>query len=324
MKKPIHILILVALVIIIIAGYLAYTWNNPNSGKWERRINAALEPSTCPEVKQVALPASYYQGPLIDTHLHIPPLDDDFFGDIDVFEDRPRGVDSDLYDTVAAKDNPLLGRTVTIDEIACALQQEGTSKAFAFFPVFPDIAVPMVETADRIMSRYPDLFLPFIQASGNEIATVEGDVLQQLLDLKPNLFAGFGETGDSPTEPINPPPDSPIYTGNWQVVQDNDLLVYFHPSPDHHLQLDRTLKAFPNVTFIVHGDFVRPHIDQLLASNPNLYFTANDIFDEATPLFRFGDKEVFMQTMEQDWDMLLAQAVRDYKQLIEKYPDRFM
>ena len=58
--------------------------------------------------------------------------------------------------------------------------------------------------------------------------------------------------------------------------------------------------------------------------NPNVYFTANDIFDEAIPMFRFGAKQTFIDTMESDWDINLAKAVEMYKPLIEKYPNRFM
>ena len=41
-------------------------------------------------------------------------------------------------------------------------------------------------------------------------------------------------------------------------------------------------------------------------------------------MFRFGEKQKFIEAMEKDWDIMLAQAVRQYRPLIEKYPDRFM
>lgn len=135
MNKKIYLIASVIIIVIgLFAGYFIFSRSPLNNKEWDRRIDAALKPSTCPEVVQVALPASYYQGPLIDTHLHIPPLADDFFGDDVMDTNRPRGVDSDLYDEIAPADEPLLGRTVTIDQVACALKQEGTSQAFAFFP----------------------------------------------------------------------------------------------------------------------------------------------------------------------------------------------
>ena len=145
-----------------------------------------------------------------------------------------------------------------------------------------------------------------------------------MLALRPGLFTGFGEVGDSPTEPINPPPDAPIYSGNFQVASANNLLVYFHPGAGHQENLERALQQFPNVKFLIHGDFVRPYLDGLMERNPNVYFTANDIFDEAIPMFRFGAKQTFIDNMESDWDINLAKAVEMYKPLIEKYPNRFM
>jgi hypothetical protein len=61
-----------------------------------------------------------------------------------------------------------------------------------------------------------------------------------------------------------------------------------------------------------------------MSRNSNVYYTLNDIFDEATPGFRFGDKQDFIDTMERDWDALLDQAVVHYEDLVNEYPDRFM
>ena len=153
---------------------------------------------------------------MIDTHLHIPQLPDDGFGDADDGsedddgEDGPGGVDQALYDAIAEEDQPLLGRTVTIDQIVCTLQHEGSTKAFAFFPTFLDVQEHLIEVARRTMDAHPSLFVPFIQASGNLASIVEPQILQDFLDIQPDLYFGLGEVGDSPTEPINPPPDSKL------------------------------------------------------------------------------------------------------------------
>jgi hypothetical protein len=141
---------------------------------------------------------------------------------------------------------------------------------------------------------------------------------------KPDLFVGFGEVGDSPTEPLNPPPDDPIYVGDFEVTQAHDLLVYFHPGVGHHENFDRALKMFPDTNFVVHADFVRSYIGDLMADNSNVYYTFNDIFDEVTPMFRFGDKQDFIDAMERDWEELMAQGLVHYEDLINEYPDRFM
>jgi hypothetical protein len=294
------------------------------SAEWQERIDAALAPTACESSPPGGYPASYYSGPLIDTHLHIPQLPDDGFGIEADGDEESKGVDFDLYDSIAEEDRPLLGRSVTISSIVCALQNEGSVRAFAFFPVFEDIQVQLVEVADRTMSEYPSLFVPFIQSSGSSASTVEADVLREFLEISPGLFFGHGEVGDSPTEPINPPPDSELYTENFEVDRANGLPVYYHTGEGRQDNMARALESVPDITFIVHGDFVRPHIDALMDDYPNIYFTFNDIFDEITPQFRFGDKEDFISAMRADWDQLLENAVDMYRPMIEDHPDRYL
>ena len=239
-------------------------------------------------------PASCYQGPLIDSHLHIPQLPDDVVG-LDYVPYR--GVDSDKYDTIAAEQRPLLGTTMNIDRIACMLKNEGSVKAFAFFPVFPEITSPAIEVVSKVKAQYPDLFVPFIQASANGVSTLEGSILDVMLQVEPGLFAGFGEVGDSPTEPINPPPDSEIYTGDFEVVREHDIMVYFHPGVGHQENLERTLEQFSDVTFLIHGDFIYPYMEGIMQRHDNVYFTFNDIFADLIETFRFGKRDTFMADM---------------------------
>ena len=294
------------------------------SQEWEKRIDAAMAESECVVLEKPDYPESYYKGPLIDTHLHIPQLPDDFGGEIDWDYDEPRGVDADLYDAIAEEDVPLLGRNVTIDDIACTLKNEGTIKAFSFFPVYSDIPVPLVEVAYRTNQKYPELFFPFISTPGRDISTVEAEIVVKMLNIKPGLFKGYGEVGDSPTEPINPAPDAQIYLDNFQVAKENNLLVYFHPGEGQEKNLERALQKYPDVIFIVHADAIEPHIGDLIERYPNIYYTVNNFFEEHIPLFRFGDKQDFIDAVERDWDELMENDLERFKELIEKNPDRYM
>jgi predicted TIM-barrel fold metal-dependent hydrolase len=296
-------------------------WN----AEWPKRIDAALTPSACGAAPVTNFPSSYYQGPLIDSHLHIPQLSDDGLGGPDDGYVAPRGAESDLYDTLSQEQRTILGLTMNIDRIACTLQNEGSTKAFAFFPVFPEITSPAIEVAYKAVEKYPGLFVPFIQASRGGMATLEGPVLVAMVSLLPGLFAGFGEVGDSPTESINPKPDSEIYTGDFQVISDHgNMLVYFHPGMGHQDNLERALQQFSDVTFIIHADFVRPHVQGIMDRNPNVYYTYNDIFGDLIETFRFGEKDTFQSDMRSEWDRLLEEADALYRPMIEAHPDRFM
>ena len=129
---------------------------------WNKRIDDALAPSPCPAIPEVEIDDSYYSGPLIDTHLHIPPL----------LNGPPRleelfrvgqangGGDSGEQDSGVM---PSLGENISISEIACTLEREGTTKAFAFFPVFPQVSRHLLEVANRTMLAVPSSVCPFHQ-----------------------------------------------------------------------------------------------------------------------------------------------------------------
>lgn len=86
----------------------------------------------------------------------------------------------------------------------------------------------------------------------------------------------------------------------------------------------RALARFPDVTFIVHGDGVRPFIDGLMDDYPNIYFTFNNIFQNMVPVFRFGTKADFISGMTEDWDGLPEAALEEFRPLIEDHPDRYV
>lgn len=95
---------------------------------------------------------------------------------------------------------------MNIDRIACTLKNEGSIKAFASFPTFPEITSPAIEVAYKTVEQYPDLFVPFIQASANGVSTLEGVILDKMLGVRPQLFAGFGEVAIHRPSPSTQPP----------------------------------------------------------------------------------------------------------------------
>lgn len=87
----------------------------------------------CPEARPHS--ASFYAGPLIDTHFHIANLPDAAPGNDDYGPPHLRP--------------PLMGVDVSIDEIVCAFDYEGTRAAYAFFPVFPGLVPQFLKVVDR-------------------------------------------------------------------------------------------------------------------------------------------------------------------------------
>ena len=96
---------------------------------WNQRIEEAFAPSDCPAAMKLELGYADYKGPLIDIHFHFPHL-----------SDAPLVADADgeSYDREVLEGNfpmdlPILGKNITMTEVACRLEQEGIVSVYAFF-----------------------------------------------------------------------------------------------------------------------------------------------------------------------------------------------
>src|SRR3989344_4822104 len=215
----------------------------PEEQFWRNRIERALAPSSCPDLPKPEYPASYYQGPLTDTHLHIPSIPD-------------WSPEEDNLPTDQAPEGrfggpqALLGWNVKMSEIACTLKREGTHRNFAFFPAYEgEIYLYQLEIWNRTMNQYPALFTPFIMSSGNDnepdgFPTVDAATLREMLTVYPGLFDGYGEIGLYERENGGSPelpPDAQRLQEIYPLVRQNHLVVYFHLGEGHKDNFERVL-----------------------------------------------------------------------------------
>ncbi|MBI2416125.1 MAG: hypothetical protein HYV33_05720 [Candidatus Kerfeldbacteria bacterium] len=150
---------------------------------------------------------SYYTGPLIDTHLHIPsPLDSD-------------------------NGNPVLRKDMTMADIACTLRYEDTQSVFAFFPVYAgdNSYEQFYQAADSAKAKYPDLFVRFINPPGKQsgVPTVTVNRLKQFLHDRPNLWQGYGEIGLYANPDINFIVHGEQIENDVASLMDNYANIYF-------------------------------------------------------------------------------------------------
>ncbi len=302
---------------------------------WQHRIDRSFEDTGCPAPPIHSYPVSYYTGPLIDTHFHLPHIPDSAPGSE---EGDPReGGLSGGANTDSSPDEkrrpfadqlPLLGKNINVDEIACALITDGSVKAFAFFPVFPSIDWQLLEVARRTMERYSHLYVPFIMTPGPDDVppTVDGATLSKMLDSNPGLFDGYGEIGlyDIPGRTSKDfPPDAPIFQGIYPVTTKHNLLVYLHPGEGQVENLARAVSENSQINFVVHGPEIRRDITSLMDLYPNIYFTVNGFFSDTYILRPEETIESFM-AFTQDYTSHLEADLGAWKDRIEAYPDRFM
>lgn len=291
---------------------------------WRGRVEAALAPSPCPDIPKAAFPNTYYTGPLTDTHLHIPAIPDGMPGEDG---EEPQEIPEGRFGGPMA----LLGLNVKMSQIACTLKGEGTTKNFAFFPVYEEIPLQLLEIWNRTMAQYPELFTPFIMPPGphDVTPTVDAKKLKTMLAPYPGLFEGYGEIGLYALEGVRDdfPPDAPIFEEIYPIVEQHKLLVYMHPGDGHKRNFDRALREHPDINFIVHGDQIQGDILDLMDDYPNIYYGVDAFWGPGMDLFHkfVGEsKDAYLQAMEAEFERVLDYEVRKWKPKIEKHPDRFL
>ncbi len=295
---------------------------------WKKRIDAAMEPSYCPPISKPVYPDTYYQGPLIDTHLHIPAIDDSTPQEEEQMDENDeREEDGDDADDEFF---PLLGVNVKMADIVCTLRHEGTDKAFAFFPVYEEIIWQLLEIASKTMQQYPEFFTPFIMPPDNDddpkgSPTVDEGTLRKMLAVYPGLFRGYGEIGLYEREEgaQELPPDSQRLLEIYPIIKKNNLIVYFHPGEGQKDNFEKILKQYPDINFIVHGEQIEDEISDLMDKYPNIYFTANDLYGDQYLLHPRENVESFLAATK-NYEPLLQKDLNTWKTLIERHPDQFL
>ena len=303
---------------------------SPEEQAWRGRVEKALASSPCPSVPKPEYPASYYEGPLTDTHLHIPSIPDWSAEEDEQMKDEvPEGR--------FGGPQALLGWNVKMSEIACTLQREGTHKNFAFFPAYEgEISLYQLEIWDRTMQQYPEQFTPFIMSSGNDdepngFPTVDAETLTEMLAAYPYLFQGYGEIGLYAREGGGSPelpPDAPRLQEIYPLVKKNNLVVYFHLGDGHKNNFEKVLRQYPDITFIWHGDQLTVNeVGDILGKHPNAYYGVDEFFGGEREIFELyvgESKEEYLEAANKKFDKIISQAVSHWKSLIEQYPDQLM
>ncbi len=292
---------------------------------WKERIDNAFSPASCPQVLGKKYGSLYYNGSLIDTHYHIPNIPDLFPGEID----------EDEFD----KTDPVLGQNIKITDIICTLNQENTTKVFAFFPVYSEIPEQMIEVVYQTMKNYSDKFVPFIMPPDNDdelngSPTVDANVLSEMLNIKPGLFQGYGEIGlyareNGAKELL---PDSQKLLEIYPVLREHSLIAYFHLGEGQKENFKRALQQNPDINFIFHGDQLilydngeqdLRNIDEILSSHPNVYYTIDELYGDEWLIKPEVTKEQFLEHLE-NYEVLLNKDLGTWKAIIEKHPNQFM
>lgn len=287
---------------------------------WQRIFNKTFAPVDCPEPRDPgSLPDGYYKGPVIDTHIHIQSL-----------PDGEPGFPDEYY----TGEN--LGIKYSIDEWACMIDAEGTTKAFGFFPVWDPIRNESLEFVKKTLEQYPGRFIPFIMPptnDGTNLSTISGTELDEMLSVYPEMFEGYGEIGLYPHDGLSGlPPDSELFAGIYPVIRKHKLLVYFHLGEGQKESLEKAATANPDIIFIFHGDQLidcaecdkTPNaVAEILANHPNVYYGVDELYGNVWLFRPRASKEDFLAHFS-DYESLLEKDMKNWKEFIETHPDQVL
>ena len=290
---------------------------------WERVFSKAFADIDCPAPRDPnSLPEGYYKGKMIDTHIHLQSLPDG----------EPGHPDEDY-----AGEN--LGIKKSINEWICMMNVEGTKQAWGFFPVWEPIVQESVDVVTMIMEKYPNRFIPFINTPAHDgNPTVIAEELEEMLQVEPRLFQGYGEIGlYSHDNVADLPPDSPRFTEIFPIIRKHNLVVYFHPGFGHKEPLERAASANRDIRFVFHGgnlyvisenqvgishdEKILSDIEELLNNNPNIYYGVDELYGGDWLLEPGRSKENFLANFA-DYDILLEKDLSLWKGFIERHPNQ--
>ena len=251
----------------------------------------------------------YYTGALIDSHVHMP-------------------VSSKIVSTVAMQsgfhDMPYEG-DVPIYSIACTFDSEGITKTFGFF-VMPNAALSSsVRSAKSAKERYKEKIVPFfmpppITSLHPAIADVENTISSNK-----GIFKGIGELAIY-HYPSQVKPNDPYFLELYRIANEQHLIIMMHPPPNQQQVVEDIVKAYPNVTFLFHGE---ESMVNLIGKYPNAYFTIDasetQIYGyDAQHMNKKPTKEEWLDHFRKNFDINLDNSVNKWKTTIEKRPDRFL
>lgn len=254
--------------------------------------------------------APYYEGPLIDAHLHMP-------------------VSSSIVAAVGRKMGfegmPAFGGKLTPDYLACLFEREGIKQVFGFFHSTKFNVGAEVRAAMNFQKKYPGLIAPFFMPGTNDTLRVSTSTARTTLDKNKGLFKGIGEVKMFDNGSLL----RPVFLTHYDLARERGLVVMLHPFREHRAEVMELLRRYPTVRFVFHGGHDAEWVTEFMRKHPNVYYS---IDADMVSLYGWGpehrdkkpNKEQFVAYFRGHFDELLHKALAEWKVKIETNPNRFM
>ncbi len=257
---------------------------------------------------------NYYEGPLIDSHIHMPVSSI---------------VVSKVAQVAGFTDMPVLGGDLSIDYLNCLFESEGITKVFGF-NIIPRVGTSQsVNTVAGIAKKYPDKFVNFFMPPPINYLYLNSAATKRYLDDNPALFKGYGEVAFYMESFGELQPDDPDMMNIYEIAGEKNMIVMLHVSESQQKAAEQVVSKNPNVTFLFHGEDYIDWIDTMMNTYDNFYYSIDanvlDIYGfDFTHNENGPTKQEYISHMRNDFDEVLSRHLSTWQNLIEKYPNRFL
>ncbi|MBI4143398.1 amidohydrolase family protein [Candidatus Woesearchaeota archaeon] len=258
--------------------------------------------------------SQYYEGALIDAHLHIPFT----------FE-APKA----LYQQ-ADWPAPTLEVEVAAGDIICGFDKEKISSAFGFYVVPNLLKGSALQPIKQVDFEYNGRIIPFLMPAHISGLDLKPSEAEEILNSNKGLFKGYGEIAFYKGSFKGISPDDPSMLEIYRIADQNGLVVMIHPDYDQQAAIENILKLNPNVKFLFHGHEIESSLMAILDKYPNAYYTIDTslfgIQGEHTVATLYGveDKKELISELTDNFNEILETNLVIWKPRIEKHPDKFL
>ena len=258
----------------------------------------------------------YYTGPLIDAHIHMP-------------------ASSGIVSSVAKRfgeDLPVWGKTLTPNYLSCLIKSEGITKVFGFYLVPRFAESSSVRAAKKVEKVHKGEIVPFLMPPPMPFLTIGADSVERILKGNPDLFRGYGEIALDRDTSGKIEPDDPELLKMYALAETYNLIVMMHPRRDQNAAVERVISKFPHVRFLLHGLTGGPNDDSwvfgLMAKYENIFYSVDNI----SSIYGWMQEHRWKKPTKVEWlayvrdnfDLLVSNAVSEWKPRIERLPGRFV
>lgn len=276
-------------------------------------VKVEKKPCTLPKTQRQFKNEPYYNGPLIDSHVHFP-------------------TSSKIVSSVAGQNGlqmPVLEGDLSAENLICLFESEGIIKTFAFHITAKLAEGAPVSTAKAIEEAYPGKLVNLLMPPPVKSLLVDASTIKGILEKNKGLFKGFGEVALYRDGFEGMLPNDPYLKEIYKLAQEHNLVVMIHPEDNLKDGIEEILAEFSDVNFLFHGGRYQEWIIDLMPKYKNAYYTADDInalfgHEKEVGYQKTSTKEEYLAYMKANFDKALVKEVARWKAKIEKNPDRIL